>query len=287
MSSSGFLPGQRLRIVHRTGYQYDGAVAASYNEARMTPTTTLSQTALEATLEIGPVTWRSAYWDYWGTQVTAFEVLQPHQQLSVVSSSLVECGPIVPAEVDDTWDALRDERACDPLTEFLIQTPNTEPVPELVALARQVADGAGPDQAARAVIGAIRDRMDYVPGSTAVTTTAAEAWIANTGVCQDFAHISIGALRSIGLPARYVSGYRHPRPDAAIGQTVEGDSHAWVEWWCGDWVSFDPTSLEPAGVDHVVVAKGRDYADVVPLKGVYAGPSGSRLYVSVEVTRLA
>jgi transglutaminase-like putative cysteine protease len=120
-----------------------------------------------------------------------------------------------------------------------------------------------------------------------VHTTAAEAWEQKRGVCQDITHLAIGALRSVGIPARYVSGYLHPQPDAAIGQTVAGESHAWVEWFCGDWRGFDPTNLIDIGDRHVTVGRGRDYNDVAPLRGVYAGPYGSKLFVTVEITREA
>jgi transglutaminase-like putative cysteine protease len=111
-------------------------------------------------------------------------------------------------------------------------------------------------------------------------------WQTKQGVCQDFAHLTLGALRSLGIPARYVSGYLHPRPDAALGETVEGQSHAWVEWWAGEWVPYDSTHSGPIGEDHVLVARGRDYGDVSPLTGVYAGAAASELFVTVEVTRL-
>jgi transglutaminase-like putative cysteine protease len=94
-------------------------------------------------------------------------------------------------------------------------------------------------------------------------------------------------LRGVGIPARYVSGYLHPRADAQIGETVEGQSHAWVEWWCGGWEGYDPTNGAATGPRHVVVARGRDYADVPPLKGIYHGAPSSYLGVTVEVTRLA
>jgi transglutaminase-like putative cysteine protease len=91
----------------------------------------------------------------------------------------------------------------------------------------------------------------------------------------------------VGIPARYVSGYLYPNADGAVGDTVAGQSHAWVEWWCGDWVAFDPTNGGPAGLRHVTVARGRDYADVTPLKGVYHGAPSTGLGVTVEITRLA
>ena len=107
------------------------------------------------------------------------------------------------------------------------------------------------------------------------------------GVCQDIAHVALGALRSVGIPARYVSGYLHPDAGAAVGETVIGESHAWVEWFAGEWRGYDPTNLAEVGELHVLVGRGRDYSDVPPLRGVYAGPGASELFVSVEVTRVA
>ncbi|MFN8076108.1 MAG: transglutaminase family protein [Kineosporiaceae bacterium] len=288
MTTTGTLgTAQRLRIVHRTGYRYEELVGASYNEARITPLTTPTQTALEAKVEISPVTWVHHYWDYWGTQVTAFEVLVPHQELTVVSTSTVENVSTFDEAGGLTWGAIHTDDFRDAHVEFLVPTPASEAPQEVVELARAVTAGLTPDEGALAVCEAIRGEVEYRPGVTGVHTGAGEAWAAKKGVCQDFAHLSLGALRAVGIPARYVSGYLHPFPESEIGETHEGESHAWIEFFTGRWRAFDPTGLRPADADHVIVARGRDYSDVSPLKGVYAGPSGSELFVSVEVTRLA
>ena len=277
----------RLRIVHRTGFRYDGLIGASYNEARMTPISTPGQTVLAARVTVDPVTWTYTYKDYWGTQVTAFDVLVPHRELAVVSSSTVEVHPTATGTRTLGWDAVRSDAAADDFCEHLVATAYSTPDEEVVELARQAAAGLPPDPAARAVCQRLRAEVEYVAGVTGVNTDAVEVWRDRRGVCQDFAHLTVGALRSLGIPARYVSGYLHPDRDAPIGATVDGQSHAWIEWWAGEWTAFDPTSLTLAGPDHVVVARGRDYADVTPLKGIYAGPSGSSLFVSVALTRLA
>jgi transglutaminase-like putative cysteine protease len=278
---------QRLKIVHRTGFRYDGTVAASYNEARMTPLNTGAQTVLAARVSVEPVTWTFSYKDYWDTQVTAFDVLVPHSELAVVSSSTVEVHAPGASPRGIGWEALAAAETTDTICEFMPQTASTTPHEEVVALAKDVAGELSPDSAAHAVCERLRAELEYVPGSTAVTTDAVEVWVDRRGVCQDFAHVTIGALRTLGIPARYVSGYLHPKASAEVGETIQGESHAWIEWWVGDWVAFDPTSLRPAGQDHVVVARGRDYTDVTPLKGIYAGStSSSTLFVSVEVTRL-
>ena len=278
---------RRILIEHRTGYSYSKPVLASYNEARLTPLTTIGQTALDAHVEVSRMTWRNTYWDYWGTQVTAFDVLTPHETLEVVASSTVEVWPAREVIADATWDDVRGPRVTDEWVEFLGQSDRTRPPDEVVDLAHATASGLSPDAAARAICEQIGSLLEYVPGVTSVQTDAAEVWEHKKGVCQDYAHLCLGALRSVGIPARYVSGYLHPQPDADLGETVEGQSHAWVEWFAGDWVAFDPTHAGPAGADHVIVARGRSYADVPPLKGVYAGTAASELFVSVTLTRLS
>jgi len=279
----------RLRIRHETGFHYDGEVTASYNEARMLPVSTDGQLVLFSNLEILPISSHHSYTDYWGTRVSSFEILTPHRELSLAATSLVEVRPQPHPEHSLDWDALgvEIERATE-YVEQLAQTRRTLPPDELVELARAAwAKADSPCATARAICEQIGDRIEYMPGSTSVYTTAREAWEKKKGVCQDITHLAIGALRSIGLPARYVSGYLHPKPDAAIGETIAGESHAWVEWFCGDWQGFDPTNLIDIGDRHVAVGRGRDYNDVPPLRGVYAGPYASKLFVTVEITREA
>jgi transglutaminase-like putative cysteine protease len=110
-------------------------------------------------------------------------------------------------------------------------------------------------------------------------------------VCQDFAHLTLAMLRAVGIPARYVSGYVHPSADAEIDVTVAGQSHAWLEAWLDGWRAVDPTSAQEVGVRHVLVARGRDYADVAPLRGLYHGGTSSSgasqsVAVSVDITRV-
>jgi transglutaminase-like putative cysteine protease len=107
------------------------------------------------------------------------------------------------------------------------------------------------------------------------------------GVCQDFAHLSLILLRAMGIPARYVSGYLHPKADATIGETVQGESHAWIQAWTGSWWHYDPTNDAEINEQYISVGYGRSYADVTPLKGIYLGQGSSDLDVVVEMTRLA
>jgi transglutaminase-like putative cysteine protease len=146
---------------------------------------------------------------------------------------------------------------------------------------------ADPVEAATEIASRVRSQVSYMAGATGVRTNAQEAWDQGQGVCQDMAHLTVALLREAGLPARYVSGYLHADPSAEPGQTVVGESHAWVEYWAGSWLPCDPTSGAPVRERHVVVARGRDYADIPPLKGIYHGAPTSALDVTVEVTRLA
>jgi len=279
----------RLRIRHQTGFSYGGEVTASYNEARMLPVSSDGQLVLYSNLEILPLSSHGGYVDYWGTRVSSFEVLTPHRELSLTATSLVEVRTREHRDLALDWLALADE--IETRTEYveqLQQTTRTDPPVELAELARRLVDEAGtPCDAALSIARAVGERIEYMPGMTSVHTTASESWAAGKGVCQDITHLVVGALRSVGIPARYVSGYLHPVPEPAIGETVVGESHAWVEWFCGSWRAFDPTNLIDIGDRHVRVGHGRDYADVAPLRGVYAGSYDSSLFVSVEITREA
>jgi transglutaminase-like putative cysteine protease len=278
----------RLRIRHLTGFKYGGDVTASYNEARMLPVSSDGQLVLFSSLEILPISSQHGYVDYWGSRVSSFEILTPHRELSLTATSLVEVRSRGHDDCGIGWDDLTAAaELATASVEQLPQTRRTDPPDEVVDIARGIAAEHG-DACAAAVgiCSAIHDSVQYMQGVTAVTTTAREAWQQRKGVCQDIAHLAIGALRSVGIPARYVSGYLHPKPDAAIGETVAGESHAWVEWFCGDrWRGWDPTNDIPIGDRHVLVGRGRDYNDVPPLRGVYAGPFGSSLFVTVEITR--
>ena len=279
----------RLRIVHRTGFSYDEPATASYNEARMLPHSGGEQFVLQSGLDIRPGATQHSYVDYWGTRVSTFEVLTPHRELSVTATSLVEVRPAVPLRSELGWAELAvASTSAVGLVEASTLSPATAPPAEVSALAAEiVAEGAPIGDTALEICRAVGSAMEYVTGVTGVHSTAAEAWDERKGVCQDIAHVALGALRSVGIPARYVSGYLHPDSAAAIGQTVIGESHAWVEWFAGDWRGYDPTNLAEVGELHVLVGRGRDYGDVPPLRGVYAGPSASELFVTVEITRVA
>jgi len=276
-----------LEIVHETRMHYQGAARASYNEARMTPLTLPSQTALQTRVSVGNATPVWAYHDYWGTVVSSFDIQAPHNELTVRSHAMVETSVASALPDPLAWDELRAGADAGLVAEYLAATPRTTVDAALAEAARERTRGASPLETASAIAAWVRERVEYMPGATEVQTSAQEAWDQGQGVCQDIAHLTVALLRETGLPARYVSGYLHPRPEAGLGQAVAGQSHAWVEYWAGDWVAADPTNQASVGEGHVVVARGRDYADVPPLKGIYHGAPSVAMDVTVEVTRLA
>ena len=277
----------RIRIRHTTGYRYEQPAVASYNESRMLPSTSDGQFVIYSNLDIRPNTSINTYEDYWGTKVVSFDVLAPHTELQLTATSLVEVRPKLTGGRDLSWEQL--EKVALRATQYveqLGQTVRTRPTDDLIAAAQEIKDSSPtPGAAAAAIARMVGEQMEYMSGVTHVHTLASEAWTNRKGVCQDIAHITIGALRHVGIPARYVSGYLHPRPNAQIGETIRGESHAWVEWFTGEWNAWDPTNLIDIGERHVKVGLGRDYNDVPPLRGVYAGAGKSQLFVSVEITK--
>jgi transglutaminase-like putative cysteine protease len=261
-------------------------VTTSYNEARLTPLTIEGQTTLDSRIEVSPPAALYRYWDYWGSQVTAFDVHEEHEVLEVVATSVVETSGPTPAPEPVGWAVLADPDVRVRRVETLVPTRLTAVDAELVAAAGDLRAG-DPHTTAHAVAGWVHENVAYVSGSTGVRTSAEEAWQLRKGVCQDIAHLTVGMLRALGIPARYVSGYLHPTREAVVGVAAAGQSHAWVEWWVGAWTAWDPTNDSPVGERHVLVARGRDYDDVPPLKGVYRGAPSTALGVQVDVERLA
>jgi transglutaminase-like putative cysteine protease len=186
-----------------------------------------------------------------------------------------------------SWELVASPIVRDGFYEFLAPSRLVS-VEELASVAAELcAGGPTPGQAVLAALEWAHGELEYVAGATHVHTSAVEAWRDGRGVCQDFAHLSLAVLRAMGIPARYVSGYFYPKASGEVGATVLGESHAWIEAWTGDWTGHDPTNLLPVAERYVVVARGRDYADVSPLRGIYSGPPGSCSEVTVELTRRA
>ncbi|MFD3706027.1 transglutaminase domain-containing protein [Nocardia sp. NPDC058658] len=277
----------RIRVVHTTGYVYDAPVTRSFNEARLTPRADSRQNVILNRVETVPATRSYRYTDYWGTAVTAFDLHAPHTELEVTGSSVVETEPFAEPTEELSWDDLRGGRVVDRFDEMLSPTAYVPRDRKLSTVARQLARGEEPAKAVVRAAEWVHKEMDYIAGTTSVHTSALEAFAERRGVCQDYAHLTLVLLRSMGIPSRYVSGYLHPKAGAEIGETVAGQSHAWIEAWTGQWWGYDPTNNLAVNEQHVSVGVGRDYADVPPLKGVFSGGGSTDLEVVVEVTRLA
>jgi transglutaminase-like putative cysteine protease len=276
----------RISIRHRTGYRYAEPVRASYNEARLTPPSIDGQRTLQAAITITPAARPLRYVDYWGTTVDAFDIHVPHTELVVLATSMVETARQRPLPTGADWRDLADPVLQDRYAELLAASVYVPVEAELSEVAQSLRVGSTPLQAGLRAAEWTHETLRYERGATHVYTSSAEARAAGKGVCQDFAHVTLGLLRAAGLPARYVSGYLHPVLDAEVGEATAGESHAWVEFWAGGWVAVDPTSLADVGDRHVLLARGRDYADVRPISGIYSGPKAEHFDVTVEVTRL-
>ncbi|MFT4224851.1 transglutaminase family protein [Micropruina sp.] len=278
---------RQIRIVHHTGYAYREPVLGSHNEVRMTPRASREQWVLSSRIDIQPTPWVLSYRDYWGTKVTSFEIRERHSRLGVTSTATVEVTRSEEQAPGASWDELRDPGLEDRMVEMLTLTDHIDPGSELRNFAAGVARDAGPAETVAAVAATIRERVDYVPGVTHVRTSSRDVWKARAGVCQDMVHVALGALRSVGIPARYVSGYLMPAADPVLGEARKAESHAWLQYWDGAWVGLDPTNDSAPGEFHVEVGIGRDYSDVPPLRGIYSGAAESEMYVEVEMTVLA
>jgi transglutaminase-like putative cysteine protease len=277
----------RMRIEHRTTMQYSGTVHASYNEVRITPRNLDRQLTISHRVDVNPPAPLYPYVDAWNTVVHAFDVQDPHRTLVVTGTSLVESADSAPPGPELGWDDLASERTRDEYCEFLWHSSRVSTDAEISETAAGLRASRTPAEAIAATAEWIHSTFEYQTGSTTVTTTASEVLRARRGVCQDFAHLGIALLRSMGIPARYVSGYLHPDPEAERGKRYAGESHAWLEAWIGSWRPLDPTDGAAVGERHVLVGRGRDYADVAPLKGIYHGAAAESVGVEVELERMA
>lgn len=277
-----------LRLVHRTGYTYNGPAVASYNEARLAPRANSAQTILHTRLEVTPTPWSASWIDYWGTAVTSFEVHEPHEELKVVSISTVTVDRKPVEGAGMTWNDYADVAIRDEFDELLQDSERTDPGEQFLAAVGEIRAGSDtPTQFVEQVITMVTDRVDYIPGRTSALPTAAEAWQAAQGGCQDIAHLVLAALRSQGIPARYVTGYVLPDQNTEIGETITGSSHAWIEWYDRAWIAYDPARAQVPDDFFIEVAHGRDYDDVAPLRGIFTGAPGSKMFLTVEISRIS
>ncbi|MFJ2759043.1 transglutaminase N-terminal domain-containing protein [Nocardioides sp. NPDC087217] len=246
----------QFRIVHTTTFAYDGPAVASYNQARLTPLTTPDQIVVHHRIDVSPKPWTYEYKDYFGNEVTAIEVLEAHRRLKVSATSTVHVDRKPGAAPVLTWEEAAQPGVADRFVEFLGLPSLVVPDEELATRAKTIAASAGlPGEAAAEIAQVVADGSAPAP---------------------DAAHQLLGALRTVGIPARYVSGYVYP-----------GGAHSWVEWWDNGWHGVDPMTGNEPGDAYVGVATGRDHTDVKPLGGIYSGPEEPAVEVTVEMTRLA
>jgi transglutaminase-like putative cysteine protease len=277
----------RMRVIHATGYAYKSPVTASFNEARLTPRSDSRQNVVLNRVETVPATRSYRYVDYWGTAVTTFDLHAPHTELEVTSSSIVETDAGELPKEKFGWAELHSAEVVDRYDEYLTQSHYTPESKRMARVGERIANLHDPQQAVIEAAQWVNTELAYVPGTTGVHSSGLDALREGKGVCQDFAHLTLILLRGMGIPARYVSGYLHPNAKAKVGETIDGQSHAWIQAWTGAWWNYDPTNDKEINEQYISVGVGRDYRDVTPLKGIYSGEGSTDLDVVVEITRLA
>jgi transglutaminase-like putative cysteine protease len=281
-----------FQIRFRTEYVYDAPVTDNLNALRVRPATTSGQRCDEFTVRIDPEARVGRHSDYFGTEVLEFGIVRPHKRLTIdVRARVVTAEPPDPPDVP--WPALATDAYAEAAGEFLLPAldePRAELLEELCAAAR----AATPLATLQGLCDLIPDRYEYRKGATYVGSTVEEFMRAGAGVCQDYVHLALILLRRNGIAARYVSGYLWAAPADEGDDSVEVETHAWLEALLpgengrGEpvWVGADPTNRRLAGERHVKIGHGRNYGDVPPVRGVYQGGATSKLDASVSMTRL-
>jgi transglutaminase-like putative cysteine protease len=279
----------RISVDHETKYTYKSKVGSQHNEIRMAPRDTEKQFTLEHNLIVEPAANISRYKDYFGTRVASFAVAGTHDTLVINSHSLVETtkGAAHHAKSPMTWDSLKSEPIKDKFCEYLSFTSYVDQSEQYEWLIKEILNFKKPGLAVEFLMDWLRKNVSYIPGSTNVGTIASTTMVDRAGVCQDFVHLSLALLRTVGIPCRYVSGYLYPGESEEIGEVVNGESHAWLQVWLGDWYGVDPTNDIPVAQRHVVVGWGRDYSDVAPVKGIINGDPECDMEVKVKLVRVS
>ena len=285
----------RYQVTHATRFRYTEAVTLCHNMAHLVPRETPWQACEEGEIQITPApAVMDERADYFGNAVTHFTIQEPHKQLTIRSTHTVRLTPryTPDAKGSHAWERVRDRLPRDR------SRPWFDAAQYAYASKYVTPDGRYADYAAasfernRPVLDAALDLTHriytdfrYDPKSTTVTTPTEEVFANRHGVCQDFAHLQLACLRSLGLAARYVSGYLSTAAPAGGPRLLGTDaSHAWVSLFCGDsgWVDLDPTNDQIPGDNHIHVAWGRDYDDVSPVKGVILGGGEHTIDVAVD-----
>ncbi len=284
----------RLDIRYMTRFDYTHPVRESANELRACPTSDHRQQLLSYRVVTTPSSRVQSSIDYWGTRVDAFGIRVPHTSLEIIAEAVVDTSPTPHLVASPRLWQLQDPDFRDEHTEYLGRTPHTDWGPGIEQEARRRVEAVGDDVvgATLALHRAVGTTLTYAPGTTYVGVHIEEVLQRREGVCQDFAHLVIALCRSMGIPARYVSGYLFTVDDSTGADSdvdvVDVQTHAWVEvaipgvgWW-----SLDPTNQTEVGERHVKIGHGRDYDDIPPLKGAFSGPPEHELEVQVQMRRM-
>jgi transglutaminase-like putative cysteine protease len=281
-----------FEIRYLTEYRYETKVADNLNALRVRPATTSTQRVDDFHVRIDPEARLQRHLDYFGTEVIEFGVPQPHDHLAIdVRARVVTAAP--PEPPGTNWDALGSGAYEAAGGEFLLPTGD-EPANGALDDLFEASRATSPLATVRLLSELIPDRFEYRKGATYVGSTVDDLLAAGAGVCQDFVHLGLVLLRRHGIAARYVSGYLWAAPEDDGDDSVEVDTHAWLEALLpaggqrGEpvWVGADPTNRRLAGETHVKIGHGRNYSDVPPIKGVYRGSAAAELDASVTMTRL-
>lgn len=282
------------RVTHRTTYRYDGDVGTSFGRAHLLPLEGPRQTVREArvTVDPEPAELRD-HIDAFGNTSTYFCVTASHRELTVLAESLVDVEAVPVPTSSTPWEVVRDGLRMTPAPELLdarsyaLPSPRLPPHQDVTAYARASFPPGRPlVEAAVDLSERIHRDFQYVSGSSSVGSTVPELLARRKGVCQDFAHLGVAALRSVGLPARYVSGYLRTTPPPGRERVLGADaSHAWMSVFTGTgWLDLDPTNDRLVDDSFVELAHGRDYSDVPPLKGViFSDSAESVMQVAVDM----
>ncbi|MCW3033605.1 MAG: hypothetical protein QOK19_2239 [Solirubrobacteraceae bacterium] len=279
-------------IRYLTEYRYDAAVTDNLNSLRVRPATTSTQRCDEFHTRIEPEARVSRHLDYFGTEVIEFGVPASHEHLTIdMRARVVTSEPPDPPE--GSWESLDSGAYLDAAGEFALPWQDQPAIEGLEDLDSQLVGGT-PLETLKVLCEVVPDRFEYRPGATYVGSTVRDLIAAGAGVCQDFVHLSLVLLRRRGIAARYVSGYMWAAPEDHGTDSLEVDTHAWVEALLpgaegkGEpvWVSADPTNRRLAGETHVKIGHGRFYSDVPPVKGLYMGGASSELDAAVKMSRL-
>lgn len=288
----------RYRITHKTRYDYSTPVAVCQNMVRLKPRSFPGHQCLSHTLRISPVaTGRASRFDFFGNHVEHFNVLSAHTSLDITSQSEVDVtlGNRL-LNPGSSWETVQaDVQSANSIGDptpvrFLYPSPLVRTNDALGRYAQQSFTPGRPIvDALIELTSRIKSDFEFDNTATTVTTPLEEAFENRKGVCQDFAHLQIGMLRSIGLSASYISGYLRTEPPPGQPRLVGADaSHAWLAVYCGEqgWIEVDPTNDVVCESDHLRVAWGRDYSDIAPIQGIFTGGGHHSLSVSVDVNPL-